>query len=104
MAIEKSLYAAPQGLEDLAAGEPDLQIEIENPDAVHIGIDGMEIDLEPHDQMDDEFNDNLAEYIDESVLQSLASELTADYDEDVSSRKDWMQTYVDGLELSLIHI
>ena len=99
MAIEKSLYAAPQGLEDLAAGEPDLQIEIENPDAVHIGIDGMEIDLEPHDQMDDEFNDNLAEYIDESVLQSLASELTADYDEDVSSRKDWMQTYVDGLEL-----
>jgi len=99
MAIEKSLYAAPQGLEDLAAGEPDLQIEIENPDAVHIGIDGMEIDLEPHDEMDDEFNDNLAEYIDESVLQSLASELTADYDEDVSSRKDWMQTYVDGLEL-----
>jgi len=99
MAIEKSLYAAPQGLEDLAAGEPDLQIEIENPDAVHIGIDGMEIDLEPHDQMDDEFNDNLAEYIDESVLQSLASELTGDFDDDISSRKDWMQTYVDGLEL-----
>ena len=99
MAIEKSLYAAPQGLEDLAGGQPDLQIEIENPDAVHIGIDGMEIDLEPHDQMDDEFNDNLAEYISESALQSLASELTADYDDDVSSRKDWMQTYVDGLEL-----
>ena len=99
MAIEKSLYAAPQGLEDLAGGQPDLQIEIENPDAVHIGVDGMEIDLEPHDQMDDEFNDNLAEYISESALQSLASELTADYDDDVSSRKDWMQTYVDGLEL-----
>ena len=99
MAIEKSLYAAPQGLEDLAGGQPDLQIEIENPDAVHIGIDGMEIDLEPHDQMDDEFNDNLAEYISESALQSLASELTSDYDDDVSSRKDWMQTYVDGLEL-----
>ena len=99
MAIEKSLYAAPQGLEDLAGGQPDLQIEIENPDAVHIGVDGMEIDLEPHDQMDDEFNDNLAEYISESALQSLASELTSDYDDDVSSRKDWMQTYVDGLEL-----
>jgi len=99
MAIEKSLYAAPQGLEDLVGGQPDLQIEIENPDAVHIGVDGMEIDLEPHDQMDDEFNDNLAEYISESALQSLASELTSDYDDDVSSRKDWMQTYVDGLEL-----
>jgi hypothetical protein len=32
-------------------------------------------------------------------MQSLASELTGDYDDDVSSRRDWMQTYVDGLEL-----
>ncbi len=28
-----------------------------------------------------------------------AEELISDYDEDVASRKDWMQTYVDGLEL-----
>ena len=103
MAIEKSLYAAPQGLEELAAqqmGQPDLEIEIENPDAVHMNMDGMEIDLEPSESAeDDEFNDNLAEYIDASELQSLAAELTSDYDDDVSSRKDWMQTYVDGLEL-----
>jgi hypothetical protein len=47
----------------------------------------------------DDFSANLAEYLDETVLQSLASELTSDFDEDLSSRKDWMQTYVDGLEL-----
>jgi hypothetical protein len=101
MAIEKSLYAAPQGLEELAAmdaSSPQIEIEIEDPEAVRIGMDGMEIEITP-DEEDDDFNDNLAESLDEDILQSLAEELTSDYDEDVSSRKDWMQTYVDGLEL-----
>jgi len=101
MAIDKSLSQAPLGIDDMLqqAPGPDLEIEIENPDAVHIDMDGLEIDLMPQDPMDDEFNDNLAEYIDEGTLQSMASELNADYDDDISSRKDWMQTYVDGLEL-----
>jgi hypothetical protein len=102
MAIEKSLYAAPQGLEEIAGmnqATPDIEIEIEDPEAVRIGIDGMEIEIEPDKESEDEFNANLAEYISDDVLQSLAEELIGDYDEDVSSRKDWMQTYVDGLEL-----
>jgi len=101
MAIDKSLSQAPLGIDDMLqqAPGPDLEIEIENPDAVHMNMDGLEIDLMPQDPMEDEFNDNLAEYIDEGTLQSMASELNADYDDDVSSRKDWMQTYVDGLEL-----
>jgi hypothetical protein len=99
MAMEKSLYAAPKGLEELAAMDqsPQIEIEIEDPEAVTIGIDGMEIEIVP--ESEDDFNANLAEYIGDSVLQSLAEELISDYDEDVSSRKDWMQTYVDGLEL-----
>ena len=99
MAIEKSLYQAPQGILSDEEGPSPLEIEIENPDAVHIGMDGLEIDIEPHNPMDDEFNDNLAEYIDDNVLQSIAHELLSDYDDDHNSRKDWMQTYVDGLEL-----
>ena len=102
MAIEKSLYAAPQGLDDLAAmddSSPQIEIEIEDPEAVTIGIDGMEIEIVPDGGSEDDFNANLAEFIGEDVLQSLAEELISDYDEDVSSRKDWMQTYVDGLEL-----
>ena len=102
MAIEKSLYAAPQGLEEIAAMDqaaPDIEIEIEDPEAVRIGIDGMQIEIEPDKESEDEFNANLAEYISDDVLQSLAEELIGDYDEDVASRKDWMQTYVDGLEL-----
>ena len=102
MAIEKSLYAAPQGLDDLATmdeASPQIEIEIEDPESVRIGMGDMEIEIEPDGGDEDEFNDNLAEYIDEGVLQSLAEDLISDYDEDVSSRKDWMQTYVDGLEL-----
>jgi hypothetical protein len=102
MAIEKSLYAAPQGLDDLATmdeASPQIEIEIEDPESVRIGMGDMEIEIEPDEGDEDEFNVNLAEYIDEGVLQSLAEDLISDYDEDVSSRKDWMQTYVDGLEL-----
>ena len=102
MAIEKSLYAAPQGLEELAAmdqSSPQIEIEIEDPESVTIGMDGMEIEIEPDAESEDDFNANLAEFIGEDVLQSLAEDLISDYDEDVASRKDWMQTYVDGLEL-----
>jgi hypothetical protein len=62
-------------------------------------MDGLEIEIDPDAEGEDEFNINLAEEISEEVLQSLAEDLISDYDEDVASRKDWMQTYVDGLEL-----
>jgi hypothetical protein len=99
MAIAKSLYAAPQGLDSLMDETPDIEIEVENPESMSIGIDGMEIDLTPGQETDDDFNANLAESMGEQELQSLASELLGDFDADIASRKDWMQTYVDGLEL-----
>ena len=102
MAIEKSLYAAPQGLEELAAmdqASPQIEIEIEDPESVTIGMGDIEIEIDPGADDEDDFNNNLAEEISEEVLQSLAEDLISDFDEDISSRKDWMQTYVDGLEL-----
>ena len=99
MAIDKALNRAPMGLGAMVAdNEPDIEIEIEDPEAVHIGVDGLEIDIEARED-EDEFNTNLAEEISEDVLESLAADLLSDFDDDVSSRKDWMQTYVDGLEL-----
>ena len=99
MAIAKSLYAAPQGLDSLMDEAPDIEIEVENPESMSIGIDGMEIELAPDREMADDFDANLAESMSEQELQSLASELLGDFDADIASRKDWMQTYVDGLEL-----
>jgi hypothetical protein len=101
MAMEKGLYAAPLGMEQLAMEEEPLEIAIEDPESVEIGIGGMPILRieEDEEESDEDFSVNLAEYISEQTLQTLASELTSDFDDDVSSRKDWMQTYVDGLEL-----
>jgi hypothetical protein len=96
--IDKALYAAPEGLAQLEEG-PDLEIEIEDPESVTIGIDGMEIELEPGEGSDEDFDANLAEYMDERDLVQLVGDLIGDYEDDVASRKDWIQTYVDGLQL-----
>ena len=96
MSIHKSLYQAPQGLDSLES-EPDIEIEIEDPESVTIGIDGMEIEIGGEEE--EGFDDNLAEYIDDKVMNQIVGDLIADYDDDVYSRRDWMQTYVDGLEL-----
>jgi hypothetical protein len=95
--MDKSLYQAPLGMQD-ENQEPDIEIEIEDPEAVRIGLPGMEIEIEKTEN-EDEFSDNLAEYIPEDELDSLAGDLLGDFEDDISSRKDWMQTYVDGLEL-----
>jgi hypothetical protein len=101
MAIDKGLYAAPQGLQELTEqlGAPDIEIEIEDPEKVEITAGGMTIELEPSDEMDDEFNDNLAEHMDEGELTQLSGDLLGDYDSDIASRKEWLDTYVDGIEL-----
>ena len=95
MAIDKALYQAPQGLDALAE-LPGIEIEMEP----EIEITELEIAIGPEKlEGGDEFDANLAEFLDESALEELASELTSDFDDDIGSRKDWMQTYVDGLEL-----
>ena len=97
MAIDKALYQAPLGMEALA-DEPDIEIEIEDPEAVNIRADGMEIEIRPGEEEDD-FNANLAEQMDAGELSSLVGELLDDVKNDLSSRKDWEDTYKDGLTL-----
>lgn len=96
--IEKSLYQAPVGIDSIPT-EPDIEIEIEDPESVKIGIDGMEIEIEPAEPSDQDFDANLAEYMSEGELTEIAGDLLGDFEDDISARKDWIQTYVDGLEL-----
>jgi hypothetical protein len=91
--MDKSLYSAPQGLASLDEEPIDVVI-VADGDA-----DGAEMELENSVRPGEDFDDNLAEYIPDSVLSSVASELLKDYDEDVNSRRDWLETYVKGLEL-----
>ncbi len=99
-ASDKGLYAAPLGIEDEDLTAPPLEIEIEDPESVTIGMGDIEIELSPgKEDTDEEFDANLAEFMDASALDSLGSELVSDFTKDIGDRKDWIQTYVDGLKL-----
>jgi len=97
--MEPALYPAPLGL-DAAIDEPvEIEIEIEDPESVEISADGLEIMLEPERDTPEDHDANLAEYIDDRDLASIASDLLEDFENDQSSRKEWVDTYVDGLKL-----
>ena len=97
MAIEKALYELPKGLE-AAMAEP-VEIEIEDPESVTIGLDGLEIQIKPEEESSDDFDANLAEYISDGQLSQIAGDLLGDIDSDIGAREEWMQTYTDGIEL-----
>jgi hypothetical protein len=99
MAIDKALYEAPQGLEALSEAEPAVEIEIVDPEEVNIGMDGVEISLSKRQPRAEDFDANLAEYMSESELGTIAGDLLGMYEEDLSSRKDWLDTYVKGLKI-----
>jgi len=96
-----SISQAPLGLQDEDGPDaPDLEIEIDNPDAVSMSDGSMEITLIPEDSAaSDDFDANLAEDMDQGDLQMVASDLLELIDADINSRKDWVEAYVKGLEV-----
>ena len=88
MAIEKGLYAAPLGMEQEM--DAPIEIEIEDPESVNIGLGDIEIDLKPRKETSEDFDANLAEYMDEGDLDSLGSDLVEDFGKDIMDRKDWI--------------
>ena len=95
--IDKALYQQPTGIDALAQNEDAIEIEIVDPEEVNIAIGDMEISIGEGD--DDTFSDNLADEVSDSALQSMASELCSDIDNDKASRKDWEKAYTEGLKL-----
>ena len=100
MAIDRPLGQDPFLQQQL---EPDLEIEIVNPESVSMETPdgGMVIDFDPSAMDEDgtEHDANLAEYVDERDLRELSSELVAAYQSDRDSRSDWEETYINGLDL-----
>jgi hypothetical protein len=101
--IDKGVAQAPKGLDDMmkemANMEPDVEIEIEDPEEVSIKMGGLELEFSKDEMEDDEFNKNLAEEIEDDDLAKLADELLEDYEGDLTARRDWLDTYVEGLDL-----
>ena len=97
--IDKGLYAAPVGIEEAMMAEPEVEIEIEDPKSVSIEMGGLEIELKKEEPTAEDFDANLADFMSDEDLESLGSELVAEFEKDVNDRKEWMETYVEGLKL-----
>jgi hypothetical protein len=98
-----SLSQAPLGLGSLADSssmEPDIEIEIVNPEGVRIDMDGLEIELDADGAgEEEEFDSNLAEFMDAGELEKVAGDIMGDIDGDIASRKDWVDMFVKGLDV-----
>ena len=100
MAIEKGLYAAPEGIDDAEEDISELEIEIVNPDMVTLDDGSVEITLVPGEDIGPvSFDANLAESLDDTVLARIANDLVGYVDTDIDSRKDWADTFVKGLDV-----
>ena len=93
--FDKAVYQAPMGLDDSRG----VSIEIEDPESVTIDTGDVEITLEPENDYGGDFDSNLAEILDEGELATISSDLMELVDADISSRKDWAETFVKGLEV-----
>ena len=99
MAIERALEQGPLPISGVE--EEDIEIEVVNPESVSVETEdgGMLIDFRSESEVQEEveFGANLAETMGESELGRLSSELTGYYQSDRSSRKDWEESYIKGL-------
>ena len=111
MAVEKSI---DQQIQEEVASKPQIMngADVDAPEdevvvseeAIVIEMDdgGVEVDFDPEStegMSGAKFGENIAEILDEEVLQGIASDLIAQYEEDKASREDWVTTYTDGLDL-----
>jgi hypothetical protein len=100
MPIDKSINQAPVGLDalDVENDEPALEIEIVDPEEVTIKGPGFELEVLKA-EVEDDFDANLAEEIDDGALDELASDLIDNIENDKASRKEWEKAYVEGIKL-----
>lgn len=111
MAIDRGLYAAPEGLEDEnevevgmelgSEGGSELEIEIVDPEMVTLDDGSVELTLIPDANVADmaDFDANLAEFLDDGQLNSLANDLVGYITSDIDGRKEWADTFVKGLDV-----
>lgn len=102
MAIEKSLYVTPEGV-GVEEESSQMEIEVVNPDMVTLDDGSVEITLVPEEGLEEAmgapFDANLAEYLDDGTLTELSSELIGHVEADTSSRKEWADSFVKGLDV-----
>ena len=74
-----------------AEGSPIIEEDVDE-----VTVEGEE---EIEERPQDDFNANLAEFMDERTLSKMGSDLVSEYKKDKESRKEWEDTYIRGLDL-----
>lgn len=97
--VDKAMYRNPTGVEALSADEVPIEIEIVDPEEVNIEAGPLSLSIKEAEPTAEDFGANLAEFMDESAMQTMAGDLARDIDNDVNSRKEWEKTYTEGLKL-----
>jgi len=105
MAIEKNTKPTVLNEQNqVPLGQEDMQIAIEA--IKDRGTEGFEMQEDGSailgasitEEVDTDFDSNLAEVLDPQELRNIANELIAGIEKDKASREDWEKTYKDGLE------
>jgi hypothetical protein len=97
--IDKALFQQPMGIAAAAEAEDPIEIEIVDPESVTIGMGDLEIELTPGEETAEDFAANLAEFMPDSAMSTMAGDLAGDIENDRNSRKDWEKAYTEGLKL-----
>ena len=97
--IDKALFQQPTGIAAAAEAEEPIEIEIVDPEAVRIDMGDLEIEMREAEPSANDFDANLAEYMTDGAMSTMAGDLAGDIDNDRNSRKDWEKAYTEGLKL-----
>ena len=108
MAVDKDLPNEPERIKlEIEGNEQEVEVQQEAPAQGPIEINptedgGVEIDFDPQAIIGEggqNHEANLAEFLDDDILGEVSSELLSDFVSYKSSRDDWEQAYIKGLDL-----
>jgi len=103
MAIEKSLYNLPEGIEDMGEMEAMMEIDLMSEDGVEEVLEDGSVEItfgtETEEIEDAPFDTNLVDYLEDGQLQQIASDLSDFVENDMAARRDWADSYVAGLDV-----
>ena len=103
--VDKALYANPR---DAFAVEevgqtielPEDQQEGTGPQVINEEDGGATLDFNPQMRAQEgSFEGNIAEWIEDGVLDKISSDLRSNFEDDKNSRSDWEKAYTEGLDL-----
>ena len=103
--VDKALYANPRDAFEIEeVGQtiefPEEQQEGTGPQVINEEDGGATLDFNPQMRAQEgSFEGNIAEWLEDGVLDKISSDLRSNFEDDKNSRSDWEKAYTEGLDL-----